>query len=275
MTKLFNSQSSMRNLRYGKANSQKMSSSVRKLASGERITRAGDDAAGLSISTKIDSQVRSRYQAIRNANDSIGFMQVMEGSMQEMLNMVVRMRELSIASASDSYSDEERGMMDLEVTALLNEINRISSATELFGQKLTQGDERHLEFQIDIKNKKDHRLRLDLRDFAQSPFALGINDVKVNTQHRARMSLVKLDYAQKSISASVAKLGAFSNRVTSSIKNLENNQQNAKESNSRIKDADYAVQTAKAVSTNLKASMQAQAGNLINAGSKHVLKLLE
>lgn len=275
MTKLFSSHSSLANLRYGRKNAEQVHQSVRKLASGERITRAADDAAGLSISSKVASKIRSRYQAMRNANDAIGFVQVMEGAMNEMSNMVVRIRELAIASASDTYAPSEREMMDLEVTHILNEIKRISSSTELFGQDLLQGIDRTLDIQVDVKNKSSHRIGLDLREFAQSPFAIGINDVRINTQHRARISLIKLDYAVNSISESRAKLGAISNRLQSTIKNLGNSQENAEQTHSRIKDADYAKETATAVAGNLKSQIQAQAGNMINAGSRHLLKLLE
>lgn len=274
MTKLFAADLSMRNLRHSRSTAEKVHQSVRKIASGERITRAGDDAAGLSISTKVASKIRSRYQAMRNANDAIGFVQVMEGAMDEMGNMVTRMRELAIAAASDTYSAHEREMMDLELTHSLNEIRRISSSTELFGSDLLNGDNKTLEFQVDVKNQKADRIKFDLRDYAQSPLAIGIHDIHVDTQHRARTALIKLDFAQNSLSESRARLGAISNRLQSSINNLDVSQENAEQANSRIKDADYAQETATSVASNLKSQIQAQAGSIINNGAQHLLKLV-
>ena len=275
MTKLFDHSSSLKAMRYSKQTQEEVGSTTRKLSSGERITRASDDAAGLSIATKMRAKINSRYQALRNGSDAMGYMQVLEGSLQEMSSMVIRMRELAVAAATDTYGDQEREMMNGEVSQLIHEIKRISDSTTLFEKRLSQGKRQWLEFQVDVNDKDNNRLKINLGEFAHTPLALGITDVKINTQHRSRMSLIKLDYAQKSISESMAKLGGLSSRITSTLQNLENHQENMQAARSRIKDADFALETANNMKGKLQENIQTQTQNIINQGSKHLLKLLE
>ncbi|MAZ47282.1 MAG: flagellin FliC [Halobacteriovoraceae bacterium] len=274
VNKLFNTTNSMRAIRHLRQTSQEVSASSQKLSSGSRITKASDDAAGLSIAAKMRANIGSRHQAIRNGNDAMGYMHVLEGSVQSMQDMVVRMRELTVASASDTYGDQERSMMNLEVQQLLHEIKRISDSTELFEKRISQGKKQWLEFQVDVNNKDNNRLKINLGEFAHSPMALGISNVKVDSQLRARTSMIKLDYAQKSLSESMAKLGALSSRVTSTVNNLENTQENMQAAKSRIKDADMAKETATNMAGKLKENMQVQTNNIINKGSQSLLKLL-
>lgn len=275
MTKLFDTTTSMRAIRHSKRTQAEVSSSSQKLSSGNRITKASDDAAGLSIAAKMRADIGSRYQAMRNGNDAMGYMHVLEGSIQGMMDMVIRIRELAVASASDTYSDQERSIMNLETQQLLHEIKRISDSTEIFEKRVSQGKKQWLEFQVDVHNKDSNRLKLNLGEFAHSPLALGISDVKIDTQLRSRTSLIKLDYAQKSLSESMAKLGALSSRVTSTVRNLDNNQENMQAAKSRIKDADYAQEVAVNAAGKLKEQMQVQTNNIINEGSQALLKLLE
>src|SRR5580704_13309514 len=125
--------------RYLNINHEAQNRSLEKLSSGSRINRAGDDAAGLAISEKLKANIRSMKQATRNANDGISLVQTAEGAMNEVDNILIRMRELSIQAASDTIGDVERGFIDKEVQNLKSEINRIAGSTEFNGTRLLDG----------------------------------------------------------------------------------------------------------------------------------------
>jgi len=129
-----------------------LNDNLRKLSSGERVTRSGDDAAGLAISENLKSQIRGLRQAKRNANDAISLLQVAEGGMNEISNIIVRLRELSVQAASDTIGETERGYSDIEFQNLKEEVQRIAESTEFNGIKLLNGTGDQLEFQVGIKN---------------------------------------------------------------------------------------------------------------------------
>src|SRR5665213_524866 len=135
-------------------NSAAQKSSLEKLSSGTRIVRAADDAAGLAISEKMKSHIRSLGQDMRNANDGISMIQTAEGAMNETGNILTRFRELSIQAASDTIGDTERGFIDKEVQQLGSEIDRIAKSTEYNGRKLLSGEGDALEIQVGLKNDK-------------------------------------------------------------------------------------------------------------------------
>ena len=138
--------------RYLQRNTSAQNMSLERLASGSRINRAGDDAAGLAISEKLRATTRSLKQAGRNANDGISMIQTAEGAMNELSNILIRLRELSMQGASDTISDVERGFIDKEVQHLKLEIDRISNSTEFNGTKLLNGSAPLLEIQIGTGN---------------------------------------------------------------------------------------------------------------------------
>lgn len=257
----------------GKVN-RELAENSNKLASGKRIVKAADDAAGLSISSKVKAKTHSKEQAARNAQDSIGILQVMEGTLSSMAEMIIRLRELAIAAASDTYSDDERTMMNSEATGLVHEMRRIAQSTEYLDHKLLVGEEKKLDIQVDVGNQQKDRITLSLTDMAQTPFALGINDVKINTQLRASLSLNKLDYALRNISQSRAKLGGLQQRITKSISNLGINIENSKSANSRIKDVDYAKASATQVSKTIQQEAQTSLQSQVNYQASAYLKLL-
>src|SRR4051794_19915066 len=138
--------------RFLNMNHEAQNRSLEKLASGSRINRAGDDAAGLAISEKLKANIRSMKQATRNANDGISLIQTAEGAMNEIGNILIRMRELSIQASSDTIGDTERTFVDKEVQALKEEIDRISNSTEFNGTKLLNGSSPPLDIQIGVNN---------------------------------------------------------------------------------------------------------------------------
>ncbi len=245
----------------------------RKLSSGKRVTRAGDDAAALSISSKLTAHIRSQRQAIRNANDSISYFQIAEGALHEMSSMITRMRELSIQSASDTIGDSERKMLDKEMQQLKTEINRLNSSTEAMGKKLFSS-EGTFDVMVDIHNKESSFFKIDLSKLSQNTHALGIYDAHVASKLQAGHSLAKLDYAQKQLSESLAYLGSFQNRTEATINNLTQKDVDLTASNSRMIDADYAQVTAENVKSKLLLETSTGVLKRANQDAAIALKLL-
>lgn len=275
MTKLFDTTNSLRSLRYGRATSREINNNSRKLASGSRINRASDDAAGLSISTKMNATNLSRQQAGRNANDAISVMQVMDGAVSGMSEMVTRLRELAIASSSGTYSDSERDMMNQEARQVLSELDRVAKSSTYMDHALLRGDKKRLDIQVDARNGENDRISIDLENLAQTPYSLGISDVDLSTQHRSKLALARLDHAQGEISKSRAEIGSVSARLTSTINNLEISVETGTASNSRIKDLDYAQATAARAKNSIVQSAQVSVKAQIQNSGRHYLKLLE
>lgn len=218
---------------------------LRKLSSGERITRAADDAAGLAISEKLKSQIRSIRQAKRNADDGISLIQTAEGGLTEISNIIVRLRELSVQSASDTIGDTERSFSDIEFQQLKDEIQRISMSSEFNGRKLLDGSGGLMEIQIGYNNDAfNDRLRFDGTGTMSTLESLGLGVETVSSKEGAQMALSKLDDALVQVNGSRANLGALQNRLQSVIQNLGVTEENFSEANSRIRDVDVAAETA-------------------------------
>jgi flagellin len=216
--------------------------SFSRLASGNRITSAGDDAAGLSISENLRAQVRSLKQAERNANDGISFVQVAEGGLSEVGNILVRLRELSIQAASDTIGDRERGFIDKEYQSLKQEIDRISEVTNFNGTPLLNGkaDKGTLEFQVGSRNNAADRINFDVKDYDVRVDTLGISGVSTSSIDSARDSIDKIDEALSRVTGSRAGLGAMQNKLQSTVNNLGVATENLSQARSRIADADIA-----------------------------------
>ncbi len=265
---------SIHSLRQSKLTQREIESGSRKLASGNRITQAGDDAAGLSIASKLNSQNRSKDQANRNVNQAVSIVQVMDGALSEMSSIVTRVRELAIQSASDTYSDTERSLIDIEANQLINELKRSAVSTKYQDNHLLRGDDKKLDIQVDTENGKNSRLSIDLAEFSQDPMALGIGDVTLADKHQARLSLVKLDYASREISKSRAKAGALMSRMESTSSNLETSSLNGKSTHSKIKDADVAQVTSENLKNKLLSNSQTMVQSQVNNMGAGLLKLL-
>lgn len=219
--------------------------SFRKLASGERITRAADDAAGLAISERLKAQIRGNRQAQRNANDAISFVQTAEGGLNEISNIIIRLRELSVQSASDTVGETERGLADIEFQQLKDEIQRISQSVEFNGTNLLDGSGGVFEFQVGINNDPMvDRLRFDASKGDATLASLGLSAESIRSREGAQTSLERLDDALVQINGTRAELGALQNRLSSTISNLEINEENISAANSRIRDVDVAAESA-------------------------------
>lgn len=233
-----------------------------KLSSGSRITKSADDAAGLAISEKLKANIRSTQQANRNANDGVSLIQVAEGALGEQSNMLVRLRELAIQSASDTVGDTERQYTDLEYQQLKSEVERIASSTQFNGINLLDGSGDKLDFQVGSGNDdfKD-RIAYDASKMNSGLSALGIDGEGVSSKQDAQSSLENIDSAIENISGQRAVLGALQNRLQATSSNLETSAENMSAANSRIRDVDYASETAK----NAKNMILKQAGTAVLA----------
>ncbi len=248
---------------------------LNKLSSGTRITKAADDAAGLAISEKMKSQIRSSQQANRNANDGISMVQTAEGGLDEISSMLTRLRELSIQSASDTVGDTERGFTDMEYQNLKQEIERISQVTEFNGINLLSGTGGELDFQIGTNNDQfQDRIKYDTTSINSTMSGLGISEIAVASKEGAQDSLSVIDKAIETVSGQRAELGAIQNRLSSTSNNLQTTVENLSAANSRIRDVDYAAATAK----NAKNNILAQAGTSVlsqaNAQGQNALRLI-
>ena len=256
-------------------NNQKQADTLGKLSSGTRIVRSADDAAGLAISEKLKAQVRSTNQAERNANDGISLIQTAEGGLNETSNTLIRLRELAIQSASDTVGDSERKFTDLEYQNLKSEVERISQVTEFNGKKLLNGTGEKYDFQIGINNNDfNDRISYNAQVTNSSIASLGVEGLSVGTKEAAQQSLEQIDAAIQNVSGQRAKLGAVQNRLTSAVQNLQVSSENLSAANSRIRDTDYAQESAK----NAKLSILTNAGTAVlaqsNAQGTNALKLI-
>lgn len=235
------------------------------LATGQRITKSADDSAGLAISEKLRANIRSSAQANRNANDGMSMIQVAEGGLDESANILIRLRELSIQSASDTVGETERGYTDMEFQQLKSELDRISQTTVFNDVQLLNGQGNKLDFQIGSGNDdfKD-RIQYDTGKINAGLDSLGLSGESVNSKEGAQGSLNKIDDAIKTVSGQRAELGALQNRLIKTSSNLETSIENMSAANSRIRDVDYAEATAK----NTQNSIMKQAGISVLAQAK-------
>jgi flagellin len=229
-----------------------LNQSLERLSSGQRINKAGDDAAGLAISENLKAQIRGLAQAKRNANDGISLIQTAEGGLNEISNMLIRLRELSVQAASDTIGDKERGFLDVEYQQLKKEIQRISQVTEFNGTDLLNGSGGMLEVQIGTNNDPfEDRLTYDTTSANASIEALGLSPANVASKISAQTSIDSLDNAIINVNSIRANLGALQNRLSSTINNISISEENLSAANSRIRDVDVAKETANLARNNI------------------------
>ncbi len=250
-----------------------LGTAMERLSTGKRINSAKDDAAGLAIATSMTSQVRGMSQGIRNANDGISLAQTADGALDEVANMLQRVRELAIQSASGTYQDTDRDAMQQEVSALTDQIGDILTTTTFNGNTLfstTSGTD----VTFDIQTGSNSGEKVTLTSVAIDGTNLDATALDVSTSAAASDTLDHVDAALKSVNANRASLGAGQNRLESAINNLTSNVTNLSDARSRIEDADYSVETtslAKAqILSQASTAMIAQA----NQAQQNVLSLL-
>lgn len=255
--------------------SRETEESFSKLASGERITKAADDAAGMAISEKLKAEIRSSRQANRNANDAIGLIQVTEGALNESTNILSRLKEIAIQAASDTVSDSERQMSNMEYQNLKNELDRIANVTEFNGKKVLNGSAVQMDFHVGVgENSDDDRISFNTSRFNATSQSLGVASFTVLSKASAQSSLNSINQAFDKVAGQRSFLGSLQNRLLSSSNNLGVYTQNMASANSRIRDLDYADETAKQA----RNSIVGQAGTAVmaqaNTAGSSALKLL-
>jgi len=255
--------------------SKNQSASLEKISSGTRIARAADDSAGLAISAKMGADIRSLRQDNRNANDGISMVQVAEGGMNEIGNILTRFRELSIQAASDTIGDKERGFINKEMVQLRGEIDRIASTTEFNGRKLLVGEGDKLEIQVGLNNSPERdRFVYDTQKLNVGAKALGVHDVNTESKEDAQENLAKIDGAIKMLSENRSEVGALQNRLSSSVSNLQIYEENLSAAKSRIYDVDVASESSELTKHNILAQAGTAVLSQANTNSMGALKLL-
>ncbi len=252
-----------------------LDNNLRKLSSGERITRASDDAAGLAISEKIKSHIRGMRQSKRNAEDGISLVQTGEGALSEVSNMLIRLRELAVQAASDTIGESERGFTDREFQELKDEIERISKSTEFNGIKLLDGTSGILEIQVGIHNDPwADRMRYDGTQINSTLANLGIAGDGVASKQSAQMALQTIDNSLVRVNGMRAELGALQNRLNSVINTIGISDENMSAANSRIRDVDVAYETAEMTKNNILLQSGVSVLSQANQSPQMALKLL-
>lgn len=246
--------------------------SLARLSSGYRINQAADDAAGLAISENLRGQIRGMKQANRNANDGVSLVQVAEGGLNEISNMLIRLRELAVQASSDTIGDIERKFIDVEYQQLKSEIQRVAEVTKFNGRDLLNGTGGVIDIQVGVHNDpfKD-RISFNSSAANSSLEALGMTAESVATKEQAQASIDVVDTSMISVNAMRANFGAMQNRLNSTINNLSIAHENLSAANSRIRDTDIAEETAELTRNNIL--MQAGVSVLGQANQKQNIAL--
>jgi flagellin len=251
---------------------RQINKSMSQLASGSRINIAADDAAGLAISERLKAGIRSARQANRNANDGISMVQTAEGGLNEIGNIITRMRELGIQASSDTVGETERSFINEEILQLKEEVQRIASVTTWGTTKLLDGSTPQFDFQVGIyNNPEEDRITFDAARNNASLDNLGLAGLDYTSKEGAQSALSMLDDAQTNVNGMRANLGALQNRLTSTVDNLGIMEENMSASNSRIRDTDVAQASSEMTRNNIL--LQAGTSTLAQANSVNQLAL--
>lgn len=251
---------------------------IEKLSSGLRINRAGDDASGLAVSEKLRSQIRGLNQADRNIQNGVSFIQTTEGYLGETTNILQRLRELAVQSANGIYSNEDRAMIQVEVSQLIDEVNRIASQAQFNGLNLltgafAKGGPRIMQFQIGANMDQNKRVYIGTMTAAALSLT-GASGLSISTPDRANAAIGIVDKALSRVSTQRANLGAYQNRFEMASLGVSNAAENLQAAESQIRDVDMASEMVKYVRDEILqqsgTAMLAQA----NAKTKAVLQLL-
>jgi flagellin len=262
-------------------NDRAMATSMERLSTGLRINSAKDDAAGLAISNRMAGQISGLNMAARNANDAMSMVQTIEGASKEIGNMLVRMRELAVQSASGTYSDTDRAALDSEYQALETEIGRIQANTQWNGQALmtnaTAGTANTVAIQIGASASQT--MTLTFKDWgvdhASAAIGVDITGNDITSASNATSAITALDTAINGATAEQAKYGAYISRLQYAADNLSNVATNTDQSRSRIQDADYAVETTALARTQIIAQASTAMLAQANQVKQTVLALLQ
>jgi flagellin len=221
----------------------RLSGNFRRLSTGLRISSAADDAAGLAISERLRSQIRSLDQAKRNANDGISMAQTAEGALNEVSSILTRLRELAIQSSNGSVSNQDKETLDQEFQSLVSEVNRIGASTEFSGIKLLDGSTSSVSFQVGFGTTAGTDT-ISVSLSAALSTSLSLNSLDIGSGGATTTAITNIDAAINTVSGLRGTLGAVQNRLGSTINNLSITVENLSAAESRIRDVDIAYETA-------------------------------
>jgi flagellin len=251
----------------------RLSGNYRRLSTGLRISTAADDAAGLAISERLRSQVRSLEQGKRNANDGISLVQTAEGALNEVSSILTRLRELAIQSSNGSVSSQDKETLDEEFQSLVNEVNRIGRSTEFNGIKLLDGSSSSVSFQIGFGTRAGiDTLAVTLS--AALSTTLSLQSLDIGSGGATTTAITNIDAAINTISSLRGSLGAVQNRLGSTINNLAIQVENLSAAESRIRDVDVAYETAQLTRNNILQQASLSVLGQANAQPQSALQLL-
>lgn len=253
-----------------------MNKSLEKLSSGQRINRAGDDAAGLAISENLKAQIKGLGQAERNAEDGVSLVQIAEGALGEVSNILIRLRELSVQAASDTIGGTERKFLNVEFEQLTSEVDRIANSTEFNRVPLLNGTGAVFDIQIGTRNDPiSDRLTFDASSADVNVAALGLNLASVSDKISAQNSLSSIDQAIISVSGIRADFGALQNRLQSTVNNIQVSIENLSSANSRVRDTDVAAETAELTKQNILMQAGTSVLSQANSSTNSALSLIQ
>lgn len=221
------------------------------LASGTRINSAADDAAGLAISETLKAQTRGLNMAKQNAFNATSMIQVGEGGLNEVSNILIRLRELGVQAASDNIGDTERSFLNMEASQLIKEADRISKTTKFGDKSLLDGNGGQYDFQVGANAGEDNIISFDSSKADAGASALGIDGLDLSDKGGAQSSLATVDEALVKVNGMRANFGALQNRLDSTVANLGVQTENLTSAGSRIRDTDVAAATAEMASSTM------------------------
>lgn len=266
-------------------NTQSLQKSMEKLSSGEKINRAGDDSAGLAVSEKMRSQIRGLNKASENAQNAVSFIQTTEGYLQETTDVLQRIRELAVQSSNGIYSDEDRMQIQVEVSQLVSEVDRIANSAEFNGFKMLTGryskeDGNLMSFHIGANI--DQNIQINIESATASKLGL-INEGQEGSETKlsiadvdsANLAIGTIDEALKNINKQRADLGAVQNRMEMAVKGLNVASENLVASESRIRDTDFAKEMVNYVKNQILQQSSSAMLTQANSQSQNVLSLLK
>jgi flagellin len=255
------------------AASKMLGTAMERLSSGKRINSAKDDAAGLAIATTMTSQVRGMNQAIRNANDGIALAQTADGALNEVTNMLQRVRELAVQSKSGTYQSSDRNNLQAEVTELSAQIDDILTNTKFNGVSIIAKGTSASDVTVTIQAGSDSTNTIDLKIKAVAATNLGTG-LDVTDTTKAGTTLTNVDASLTAINTTRASLGASQSRLESAVNNLTNNVTNLSDARSRIEDADYSAETTALAKAQIVSQASTAMLSQANQSQQNVLSLL-
>jgi len=227
-----------------------LTSSLERISSGLRVNRAADDAAGMSVANRMNSDNTSLSQAMRNTNDGISMIQTAEGGLNELNNILVRMRELSVQASNETYNTTDRSMITTEMTQLKSEYARIVTTANFNRTQLLNSSDTQFNIQVGIQNTSSDRISINLSSLASGATSVGLKTLfnssiaSSGSLGQAQINITSIDTALNNISTRRSRLGALQNRLENALSEASNYSQNLSASQSQILDVDYASESA-------------------------------